>query len=121
MKKGSRDENPQASLIAGRVEHRRTDMKRLFAFLSTAAICAVVSATPATAQAGGKSSGLHPRTPHLQRHYSNLAQRYGYAPGDAGPSALVPQEETLPAAHCFLDNWVNNGGSHPMYVTMCGP
>jgi hypothetical protein len=96
-------------------------MKRLFAFLSTAAICAAVSATPASAQVAGNPGDLHARTHHMQRHHSNLGQRYGYSPGDAGPSALVPQEETLPAAHCFLQHWVNNGGSHPMWVTMCGP
>jgi hypothetical protein len=97
-------------------------MKRLFAFLSTAAICAaVVSATPVSAQVAGNPGGLHHRTPHMQRHHSNLGQRYGYSPGDAGPWALVPQEETLPAAHCFLQNWENSGASHPMYVTMCGP
>jgi hypothetical protein len=96
-------------------------MKRLFAFLSTAAICAVVSATPATAQVAGNPSDPHPRATHMHRHHSNLSQRYGYSSGDAGPSALVPQEETSPAAQCFLQNWENHGASHPMYVTMCGP
>jgi hypothetical protein len=40
-------------------------MKRSIAFLSTAAICAVVSETPAAAQVAGKIGDLHTQTLYI--------------------------------------------------------
>ena len=88
-------------------------MKRLFALLTMAAICAVVSATPVTAQVAGNPGDLHARTPYMQRHHSNLGQRYRYSPGYAGPTALVPQ------AQCgVITDFVANGG-HQRMTAVC--
>jgi hypothetical protein len=108
-------------------------MKRLFAFLSTAAICAVVSAAPAAAQVAGNPGDLTTAAAQVnagQGYYYRLVPVKGRSPRKApkilmvippGYAGATAYEESLPAAHCFLQHWVNNGASHPMYVTMCGP
>jgi hypothetical protein len=90
-------------------------MKRLFAFLSTAAICAAVSATPAAAQVVSNPGNLHHRTHHMQRHHSALGQRYGYRAEDVAPSALVPHDEH----GCGVDWWVT-ADHYTRPITLCG-
>jgi hypothetical protein len=108
-------------------------MKRLFAFLSTAAICAVVSATPAAAQTAGAPNDLTPAAPQIsggQGYYYRLVPVQGQLPRKApkilmvlppGYAGATAYEQSSPGSHCFLQNWENHGASHEMFVTMCGP
>jgi hypothetical protein len=52
-------------------------MRRLFVtFLSAAAVCAVLSATPAAAQVAAKSGALHSQTRHSHRHMGSVERSY---------------------------------------------
>jgi hypothetical protein len=65
-------------------------MKQLFAlFLSTAAICAFASATPAAAQVAGNPGDTQNQTPYMQQ--SDRTQAYAASsadPANAGCSVL---------------------------------
>jgi hypothetical protein len=76
-------------------------MKRLFmTFLSTAGICAVLFATPASAQVVGKSGAPHSQTRHSHWHMSSVERSYmtslGYpftrqpSPSDQGFHGIWP-------------------------------
>ncbi|HME83648.1 MAG TPA: hypothetical protein VKG91_03640 [Roseiarcus sp.] len=62
-------------------------MRHLFtSFLSTAAVAAVLAATPVAAQVAGNPGDQHTPTPYTNDYW---AQTQGYAPGYGGPFAPV--------------------------------
>jgi hypothetical protein len=65
-------------------------MKRLLPIvLSTAAICAFVSVTPAAAQVAGNPGDLHTRTLYMLESGQSPDQ-YAAGPNAGGPGFLVP-------------------------------
>ena len=74
--------------------------------------------SPATAAYAQLSAdhGYHYRHVPAKGHLPSRARRVDM-PIPAGYEAAAP----LPASNCFLTNFENHSGSHPMYVTMCGP
>jgi hypothetical protein len=81
-------------------------MKRLFpTFLSTAAIGAVLSATPAAAQISGIARGSHTQTPYVQDN--DRMQEYT-------ASAADPVNAGCSVIHDF-----NSSQSHYAYIAVC--
>ena len=103
----------------------------LTAFLSTAAIAAVLSATPVAAQVAGNPGDQHTPTPYTKDYW---AQTQGYAPGYYGgpfaPFGAVvgsigamgagvagaPVYATQPHAQCGVLHDFNG-----RYTSVCGP
>jgi hypothetical protein len=107
-------------------------MRHLFtAFLSTAAIAAVLSATPVAAQVAGNPGDPHTPTLYTSEYW---AQTHGYAPGNYGgpfgPFGAVvgsigaagagmaggPAYATQPHAKCGVVQDFNG-----RYTSVCGP
>ena len=81
-------------------------MKRLFPiFLSTAAIGAVLSATPAAAQVTGIARGAHTQTPYVQDY--DRMQEYT-------ASATDPVNAGCSVIHDF-----NTSATHYRYTAVC--
>jgi hypothetical protein len=118
-------------------------MKRLIAFLSTAAICAVVSETPAAAQVAGKIGDLHTQTLYMREHVGNPGQGYAYWPRYAGPLGVVgvplglvgvplalvngasagvgggPANSAQPQPRCGVIHDFNMSQTHYRYTAVC--
>jgi hypothetical protein len=83
-------------------------MKRLFASaLSAGAICAVLSVTPAAAQATGNARAAHTATPQPPAVQSNSMEEY---------TASVADPEN---AGCSVVHDFNTSQSHYQYMAVC--
>jgi hypothetical protein len=83
-------------------------MKRLFAiFLSTAAICAGLSVTPAAAQVTGNARAAHTQTPQPPALESQRMQEYTASVAD-------PDNAGCSVVHDF-----NSSQSHYQFIAVC--
>jgi hypothetical protein len=103
-------------------------MKRLiFTFLSTAAVCAAVSATPAAAQETitGAPAGTAPITaePPYGPSYSPGFFGYGFAPVGAAEAvgAAIDSPDFAMQGHARCHVTQDFYGSHGRYTSVCSP
>jgi hypothetical protein len=86
-------------------------MKRFFiTFLSAAAVCAVVSATPAIAQVAGNPADDHTRTLYMKEDGRTPDQ------GTVGAPVLGPLDAAQASSRCH-----NTQDFNGRYTVVCGP
>jgi hypothetical protein len=86
-------------------------MTRLFpTFLSTAAVCVVLSVTPAFAQVAGNPGDQHTQTLYMQQ-YKGLRGYTARAP--------EPTKAPEPVNNCGLFHDFNSSASHYQYISVC--
>ena len=91
-------------------------MRCLFtAFLSTAAVCAAMTATPGAAQVAGHPGEQHTPTPYTRDYWSQPQSAFGsgITPG-AAPSASA--QAVQPRPNCAATQDFNG-----RYSVVCGP
>ena len=90
----------------------------LTAFLSTAAVRAALTATPAAAQVAGNPGDQHTPTPYTQDYWGHAQSIFGFGAfgTTAGAAASAPAQAAQPRPNCSATQDFNG-----RYTVACGP